>query len=111
MYKQSHIHPFKNPSFRVNSVPENYSGNAFSRKNAEPELLPEPIERTPTVSADPSSLPKESTHGIVNGIKEGIESKIGGDGLLILALLFVLIAGGGDRDDGAVLILLMLLLI
>ena len=125
MYRQSHS-SFGRASYRVNSVPENYSGNAF-RKNGSDDPEQKEIPKTAeSVSRDPTeeniSLPvkKESLSaerensegkGALNGLTSLAKLNIASDTALLFLVLLILSAGGGEQDDGAIFMILILLML
>ncbi len=117
MYKQSafgRVKPKREPQ-----IPENYSGNAFTRDEGgfalyeavpdESESREEPLEDNYSA---PASLPMpEHERPDMLDFLGRIGEKLGGDNILLLLVLLVLIGGGGKKDDGAIIMLILLLLI
>ncbi|MBE6669003.1 MAG: hypothetical protein E7601_02230 [Ruminococcaceae bacterium] len=114
MYRQSHP-SFGKPSYRVNSLPENYSGNAFS---------PEIKEKEADSAEKNTALPVAKEHREDSDAGEKKEKRespslplpfaglsIATDTAILFLVLLVLAAGGGEKDDGALLMILILLLL
>jgi len=119
MYRQNHT-SFGRPSYRLGSVPENYSGNAFRK-----ESPGEPVNKEETVESEISAperddecekatenilktvLPAQAASHDVKKSDLGIAS----DTALLFLVLLILAAGGGERDDGALFMILLLLML
>ena len=107
MYRQSQPH-FGKPSYRINSLPENYSGNAFAAREPEPPAeKPAPAfdEREEEERALSCEEKKDRAHLLFPGIS------VSPDTAILFLVLLVLAAGGGEREDGALLTILILLLL
>lgn len=105
MYRQSHSH-FERPSFKISSLPENYSGNAFQRE--EEPLTSEKIEQ-----AENRSPERKEPEPLLERMLErtGRLHEVKSDSALLFLVLLILAAGGGEKDDGVMLMVLILLLL
>ena len=113
MYRQSHS-SFGKANFRVNSLPENYSGNAFRSQPVEEEISAED-ESCSREENLPVSLPEKENaplkKGALSDILGSLKMNIASDTALLFLVLLILSAGGGERDDGAVFMILILLML
>ena len=117
MYRQSHS-SFGKANFRVNSLPENYSGNAFRPQREEESEQKEPVriqeisEREETARNLTEEKPvREKNQNTFSALFEGGKLNLSHDTALLFFILLVLIMGGGEHDDGAILTVLLLLII